>query len=117
MEAFERHLAQDALYQPEYAGAMRRIAERLPDGEERALFRHFAEDGVAAEQEMQAGWVAAARGRGEAVPSPACGRCIGHVRQMGGAAPLPVALAGVFPCFSVYAETGARLAAGFGIRI
>lgn len=105
-DAFARYLRQDALYLPVYARAMRRLAERLPEGEERALFVHFAEDGVAAEQAMQSGFgVGADEG-----PSNACRRYIAHTERMAEEAELAVALAGVLPCFAVYAEVGERLA-------
>ena len=104
-EAFTRYLRQDALYLAAYARAMRRLAERLEDEGERELFQHFAEDGVAAEREMQEEYGAAAAGEASA----ACRRSIAHVERMGDAA-LPVAVAGVLPCFAVYAEVGEWLA-------
>lgn len=110
-DAFARYLRQDALYLPAYARAMRRLAERLPEGEERALFVHFAEDGVAAEQAMQEVFL---RGQGLGARgqkmSDACRRSIAHVERMGADAELPVAVAGVLPCFAVYAEVGEWLA-------
>lgn len=104
-EAFERYLRQDALYLAAYARAMGRLAERMEEEGERALFRHFAEDGVAAERAMQAEYGVGAGGEA----SEACRRSIAHVERMGEAA-LPVAVAGVLPCFAVYAEVGAWLA-------
>ncbi len=104
-EAFVRYLRQDALYLAAYARAMGRLAERLEDEGERALFRHFAEDGVSAELEMQEEYGVAAAGEASA----ACCRSIAHVERMAEAA-LPVAMAGVLPCFAVYAEVGERLA-------
>ena len=105
-EAFERYLRQDALYLAAYARAMGRLAERMEEEGERALFRHFAEDGVAAERAMQAEYGVAAEGEASA----ACRRCIAHVERMGAEAAPPVAVAGVLPCFAVYAEVGAWLA-------
>ena len=105
-EAFERYLRQDALYLAAYARAMGRLAERLGDEGDRALFRHFAEDGVAAERAMQEEYGVAAAGEA----SPACRRSTAHVERMGEEAPLAVAAAGVLPCFAVYAEVGEWLA-------
>lgn len=111
-EAFGRYLRQDALYLEAYARAMRRLAERLEGEGERALFRHFAEDGVAAERAMQEGYGEVAAAAGEA--SPACRRSIAHVERMGSAAPVAVAVAGVLPCFTIYAEVGEWLAEAAG---
>ena len=111
-DVFARYLAQDALYLAAYSRAMQTIADRLPAGPDRALFARFASDGVAAERAMQERWLADAGGvGGTALPTPACRRSMEHVR-MAESAPLPVAMAAVLPCFSVYAEVGARLVAG-----
>lgn len=110
-EAFLLYLRQDALYLEAYARAMRQLAGRLPEGPDRDLFVHFADDGVSAEREMQETFDTETRGTD---PSPACSRCIGHVRRMASEAPVPVALAGVLPCFTVYAEAGEMLRSAFG---
>lgn len=107
---FARYLRQDALYLPAYARSMRRLAERLPEGEERDLFGHFADDGVAAEQAMQAEFGLGAYDG----PTAACLRSIAHAGRMAEEQDLAVALAGVLPCFAVYAELGSRLVAGLG---
>jgi thiaminase len=110
-EAFSRYLREDGLYLGAYAQAMRRLAERLPEGPERALFVHFAEDGVEAERAMQAEFGA---GEGGGEEDAACRRLMAHVAETAEAEDLPVALAGVLPCFAVYAEVGARLARSAG---
>lgn len=112
--AFGRYLRQDALYLKAYAEAMGRLAERLDGDRERALFRHFAEDGVAAERAMQAECGVAEESGEEA--SAACRRSIAYVLRMGTAEPPAVAVAGVLPCFTVYAEVGAWLAEAAGSR-
>lgn len=111
-EVFARYLAQDALYLAAYSRAMRAIADRLPAGPDRTLFARFAADGVAAERAMQERWKAeSGPPSAPAVPTPACRRSMDHVLRASREAPLPVALAAVLPCFAVYAEVGARLAA------
>ena len=109
-EAFGRYVREDGLYLESYARAMRRLAERLPEGPEQALFVHFAEDGVAAERAMQAEFGGGKVGE----PGAACRRLMAHVAEAAAAEELPVALAGVLPCFAVYAEVGARLARAAG---
>lgn len=111
-DVFARYLAQDALYLAAYSRAMQAIADRLPAGPDRALFARFAADGVAAERAMQERWKAeAGTPAASARPTAACRRSMERVLRAGGEAPLPVALAAVLPCFAVYAEVGARLAA------
>lgn len=111
-EVFARYLVQDALYLAAYSRAMQCLAGRLSAGPDRDLFARFAADGVAAERAMQERWLADAGGVGGAtLPTPACRRSMEHVR-MAESAPVPVAMAAVLPCFSVYAEVGARLVAG-----
>jgi thiaminase len=111
-EVFARYLVQDALYLAAYSHAMQCLAGRLSADPDRDLFARFAADGVAAERAMQERWLADAGGvGGTALPTPACRRSMEHVR-MAESAPVPVAMAAVLPCFSVYAEVGARLAAG-----
>lgn len=111
-DVFARYLAQDALYLAAYSRAMQTIADRLPAGPDRALFARFASDGVAAERAMQERWKAESGAAPiPAVPTEACRRSMDHVLRASVEAPLPVALAAVLPCFAVYAEVGARLAA------
>lgn len=111
-EAFARYLVQDVLYLAAYSCAMQCLADRLPTGPDRDLFARFAAEGVAAERAMQERWLADAGGvGGAALPTPACRRSMEHVR-MAESAPVPVAMAVVLPCFSVYAEVGAHLAVG-----
>lgn len=111
-DVFARYLAQDALYLAAYSRAMQTIADRLPAGPGRALFARFASDGVAAERVMQERWKAeAGTAAVPAIPTAACRRSMEHVLRASGEAPLPVALAAVLPCFTVYAEVGEWLAA------
>lgn len=103
-ETFEDYLRRDAAYLVSYAQAMRRIASRLHEPVDRQLFTRFADEGVAAEREMQSGYGVHPT---ESAAEPClCARLILHAAE---AEPLPVALAAVFPCFEVYAELGAAL--------
>ena len=111
-DVFARYLAQDALYLAAYSRAMQTIADRLPAGPDRTLFARFASDGVATERAMQERWKTESGALpAPAVPTAACRRSMDHVLHTSAEAPLPLALAAVLPCFAVYAEVGARLAA------
>lgn len=111
-EVFARYLAQDALYLAAYSCAMQTIADRLPAGPDRVLFARFASDGVAAERAMQERWkTESGAPSAPAVPTAACRRSMDHVLHASAEASLPVALASVLPCFTVYAEVGEKLAA------
>lgn len=102
---FENYLRRDAAYLVSYAQAMRRIASRLTEPADRELFTRFADEGVAAERDMQGGY--GVRPVSESATEPClCARLIRHAAE---AEPLPVALAAVFPCFEVYAELGTAL--------
>lgn len=101
---FENYLRRDADYLVAYARAMRQIANRLTDENGRKLFMRFADEGVAAEQTMQAGY--GIHGIETADTPSTCARLICTAAE---SRPLAVALAAVLPCFHVYAELGRAL--------
>lgn len=118
---FVRYLVDDAHYLEQFARVLAQIAARSPDPAGIELFAASAVGAIAAERELHRGFLGPRgldpdlqRGSGRATvpePSPTCVAYTGYLRQLAGTAPVEVAIAGVLPCFRVYAEAGASIRA------
>jgi len=115
--AFRHYLEQDALYLAGYAKALALLAARAPDaaaGSFWALSAHTT--GVVEAQlhrDLLGGELLAAAGpaTGELTHSPTCLAYVSYLVACAATESYAVATAAVLPCFWVYADTGARLAA------
>jgi thiaminase/transcriptional activator TenA len=112
---FVRYLVDDAHYLERYARVLALIASRLPDASGTELFAGAAVGAIAAERALHRGFLAP-RGldpeldRGAVPePSPTCLAYTGHLLELASGAPVAVAVAGVLPCFRVYAEVGSAI--------
>ena len=112
-EVFLRYLLDDARYLAGYARALAMIAGRLSDTADVALLSRSAAGAVEAERAMHATLLGAhgidIDGPGE--PSPTCRLYTSSLIAAAAAEPVEVALAAVLPCFRVYVEVGAAIAA------
>ena len=117
--AFVRYLVDDAHYLEQYARVLALVAARAPDATGIELFATSAVGAIAAERELHRGFLGprgldpdAVPGVGDVPvpgPSPTCVAYTGYLLQLAHGAPVEVAIAGVLPCFRVYAEVGAAL--------
>jgi phosphoglycerate dehydrogenase-like enzyme/thiaminase len=116
---FVRYLVDDAHYLERYARVLALIATRASDPAGTELFAAAAGGAIAAERALHHGFLAPRgldpdldRGRGERAvpePSPTCLAYTGYLLELASSAPVAVAIAGVLPCFRVYAEVGAAI--------
>jgi thiaminase/transcriptional activator TenA len=112
-DIFLRYLLDDARYLSGYARALAMISGRLPDTADVALLARSAAGAVEAERVMHAALLGEhgidIDGPGE--PSPTCRLYTSSLISAVATEPVEVALAAVLPCFRVYAEVGAAIAA------
>jgi hydroxymethylpyrimidine kinase/phosphomethylpyrimidine kinase len=105
-QAFTWYLAQDARYLGEYARLLARASALAPTPDEQAFWARSAQSALVEEQRLHAAHL---DGRAPVAPAPAtlaytnhlhaCGRSYGEL------------VAALLPCFTVYADLGAQLAA------
>lgn len=113
-DVFLRYLLDDARYLSGYARALAMIAPRLPDTADVAVLARSAAGAVEAERTLHAtllgdhGIDIDAPGE----PSPTCRLYTSYLIAAAATEPVEVAVAAVLPCFRVYAEVGAAIAAG-----
>lgn len=112
-EAFHRYLIDDAHYLLRYATALTTVASRWPDAQGAAALARFAIGAVEAERALHATVLTAdgidLNGPDVPEPSPVCLAYANTLQTAASLAPIGVAMAGLLPCFRVYAEVGARL--------
>lgn len=109
-EVFCRYLTDDSHYLIGYARALSALSTRTADPDAAAMLAGAAAQGIAAERELHAAYLTP-RGidplTAEAPEqSPTCAAYIGTLQALAAFAPVEVGLAGVLPCFRVYAEVG-----------
>jgi thiaminase/transcriptional activator TenA len=118
---FVRYLVDDAHYLERYARVLALIATRAPEPTGIQLFAGAAAGAIAAERMLHRGCLvprgldldAARTDGGPAVPEPTatCLAYTGHLLELACTAPVEVAIAGVLPCFRVYAEVSTAILA------
>ena len=109
-DVFARYLVDDSHYLTGYARALASLAARTSDPEAAAMLAGSAAQGIAVERELHASYLSP-RGIDPQKPdapeqSPTGAAYIGTVQTLAAYAPVEVGLAGVMPCFRVYAEVG-----------
>ena len=116
---FVCYLVDDAHYLERYARVLALISTRAPDPAGSELFAAAAVGAIAAERALHRVFLAPRgldpdleRAGGVRVvpePSPTCLAYTGYLLELASSAPVAVAIAGVLPCFRVYAEVGAAI--------
>ncbi|UYM05805.1 TenA family protein [Solicola gregarius] len=114
-QVFARYLIDDSHYLIGYARALSSLATRTADPAAAAMLAGSAAQGIAVERELHASYLTP-RGidpRSADAPeqSPTCSAYIGSLQTLAAFAPVEVGLAGVLPCFRVYAEVGSAVIA------
>lgn len=112
-DVFERYLVDDAHYLDRYARVLATLAARAPGPDGVALLAGSAVGALAAERDLHRRFLGP-RGLDPDVhavpePSPTCSAYTGFLESLATTASFEVALAGVLPCFRVYAEVGRHL--------
>ncbi|WP_144717434.1 bifunctional hydroxymethylpyrimidine kinase/phosphomethylpyrimidine kinase [Agrococcus jejuensis] len=104
-ERFRWYLAQDALYLGEYARVLARASALAPTGDEQAFWARSAASAIEEEASLH-------RSHVDVVPDPAADTraYVDHLQASAHGAYAEV-VAAVLPCFWLYADVGARLAA------
>lgn len=113
-EVFLRYLLDDARYLDGYARALAMTASRLPTTHDVAVLARSAAGAVDAERVLHTRLLAEhgidADTPGD--PTPTCRLYVSSLLADAATEPVEVAVGGVLPCFRVYAEVGAAIAAG-----
>lgn len=115
-DVFLRYLLDDARYLDGYARVLAMIAPRLPETRDVAVLARSAAGAVEAERTLHARLLGEhgidADEPGE--PTPTCRLYVASLLADAATEPVEVAVGSVLPCFRVYAEVGAAIAAGTG---
>lgn len=114
-DVFARYLVDDAHYLAGYGRALALAAARAPDTDGLGLLAGAAQGAVLAERVLHREHLAG-RGldpdaTGGPEPTPTCLAYLHTLVADAALAPVGVAVAGLLPCFRVYAEVGAHVAA------
>ncbi len=109
-EAFVEYLTQDALYLDSYARALALAASQARDGDEISLWAFSAHQSIVVEKALHAGFGVDPG----AEPSAVCLAYTSYLSALATRGSYPVLVAGVLPCFWIYADVGDRLLAGVG---
>jgi thiaminase (transcriptional activator TenA) len=111
-ERFEYYMAQDALYLRGFGRALAAAAAKADTSEEIAFFAKAAYDAIVVESSLHESNVGKV---GEDVrPSPTCNAYTSYVLGLAQSQGYAELVAGVLPCFWVYADVGERLMAKAG---
>lgn len=113
---FLRYIVDDACYLARYSRALATTAARWPDAAGAAMLARFAAGAVEAESLLHESLLAeegidAAAAVAGTEPTPTCLAYVNTLQADASLAPAAVALAGLLPCFRVYAEVGQHLSA------
>ncbi|MBB4932225.1 thiaminase II [Lipingzhangella halophila] len=111
-DRFAYYMTQDALYLRGFARALAAAATKADTGDEIAFFAKAAHDAIVVESSLHRSNVGEV---GEAAqPSPTCNAYTSYVLSLAHTQGYPELVAGVLPCFWVYADVGERLMARAG---
>jgi thiaminase (transcriptional activator TenA) len=112
--AFRHYLEQDALYLAGYAKALDLLAARAPDAAAASFWASSAHTTGVVEAQLHHDLLDGGLlgpSAGHPVPSPSCLAYVSYLIACAATESYAVAAAAVLPCYWVYADTGARLAA------
>lgn len=110
---FLRYIVDDAHYLSRYSRALATTAARWPDPSGSAIIARFAAGAVDAERLLHAALLDDEDldiDHLAAEPTPTCLAYVNTLHADATVGPVAVALAGLLPCFRIYAEVGAHLA-------
>ena len=107
-ERFTYYLAQDAHYLADYARVLAACAAEATDPDEVVFWSTSSGQAILVERTLHASHVA---DFGAIAPSPTCTAYTSYLLALAGAGSHPTLVAGVLPCFWIYADVGSRLKA------
>ncbi len=105
-DAFLWYLAQDALYLRTYARALAAAATLAPTVAEQSFWANSAHGALAAELQLHESWLPSLDG---VSASPVTSAYVNHLLAPVALGDYPALVAGLLPCFWLYADLGARL--------
>ncbi|MCU1571937.1 MAG: thiD [Micrococcaceae bacterium] len=108
-EDFAYYLVQDALYLTGYSRVLSRLSAVAPTESEQRFWAESANRCLAVETELHHSWLSSHPA--EPVPGPVTTGYLNHLLAVSAVGGYPELLAAVLPCFWLYAEVGAVLAA------
>ncbi len=109
VERFRRYIEQDTIYIRNYSEEMLVVAEMLPEGSYRELFRSFAIEGMEAEKSLHALLSEKIGGIGKTKSSLTTQLYMAHTRQWVDAKDLELSMAAILPCIWMYSLVGRHL--------
>lgn len=104
---FEYYMTQDALYLRGFGRALAAAASKAELSSEIAFFAKAAYEAIVVESSLHESKVGAVAEDG--LPSPTCNAYTSYVLSLAQTQGYPELVAGVLPCFWVYADVGERL--------
>ncbi len=109
LERFKAYIQQDMIYISNYSEKMEAVAEMLPAGESRELFRTFAKEGMDAEKSLHSLLAEMLGEVGEAECEQITEQYMAHTRQWIDARDLELSMASILPCIWIYSLVGHHL--------
>ncbi|WP_066913394.1 TenA family protein [Millisia brevis] len=118
IEAFDRYIAQDAIYLRGYARALALLAVRASDPDAAVFWASAAAQAITVESQLHAELLSKdASGQGDSFdiadlpePTPTCLGYVSYLIATVATEPYAVGAAAVLPCFWIYADVGTSLA-------
>ncbi len=108
-QRFIRYIEQDKIYIANYSAEMVQLAEMLPLGTHRDLFKKFSVEGMEAEKELHV-MLSQNFGRFEAVePSATTKAYMNHTRQWVDGGDVELSMAAILPCIWIYSLVGRHI--------
>lgn len=108
-ERFVRYIAQDEIYIKNYGEEMMMLADMLPEGPMREMFRAYAKGGMEAEGAMHALLIERFDIDTQVEASSVTKGYMAHTRGHIESGSLPVALAAMLPCMWIYNRVGQHI--------
>lgn len=105
-ERFIRYIAQDEIYIKNYGEEMMMLADMLPEGSLREIFREYAKGGMEAEGAMHALLIERFGIDTRVEPSRVTTGYMAHTRHHIESGSLPLSLAAMLPCMWIYNKVG-----------
>lgn len=105
-ERFIRYIAQDEIYIKNYGEEMMMLADMLPEGSLRDIFREYAKGGMEAEGAMHALLIERFGIDTQVEPSSVTAGYMAHTRHHIESGSLPLSLAAMLPCMWIYNKVG-----------
>jgi len=112
-DTFNFYLQQDVFYLSDYARALALIGARVENRHHCHQFLQFALEGIAAENNLHANYIARIQPKINVIPykiSPTCFTYSHYLVRLAALSPVEEAIAALLPCFTIYYEIGCFIA-------